>query len=83
LLHVPIGKWGSRAGSMLLANLVSGWGGLKNVFVTQAGVDPTLFDQTFQALPNEWEENRSMYEYVIAIGQVPWTKQNSGTFRSV
>lgn len=71
LLHVPVGRWGGRAGTMLLTNLVSGWGGLKSAFVAQAGVDPVLFDRTFQALPGEWEEKRSMYEYVIAIGQVP------------
>ncbi len=71
LLHVPVGKWGGRAGAMLLTNLVAGWGGLKTAFVSQAGVDPVLFDRTFQALPNEWERNRSLYEYVIAFGQVP------------
>ena len=71
LLHVPVGSWGGRPGALLLTNLVSGWGGLKNTFITQANVDPLLFEQTFQALPNEWEENRTMYEYVIAFGQVP------------
>lgn len=49
----------------------------------QAGVRPELFDRVLQALPNEWEENHSMYEYVIAIGQVPWSKQDSGSLRSV
>lgn len=77
LLHVPVGSWGGRAGSMLLTNLVSGWGGLKDAIVTQAGVDPELFEQTYQALPNEWEENHSMYEYVIALGQVPQEKHFS------
>lgn len=78
LLHVPVGKWGGRAGSMLLTNLVSGWGGLKNTLVSQAGVDPRLFDRIFQALPDEWETNHSMYEYVIAIGQIPQPRQKSG-----
>jgi hypothetical protein len=71
LLHVPIGRWGGRAGSMLLTNLVSGWGGLRDAFVSKAGVNPAHFDRVFQALPGEWEEKRSMYEYVIALGQVP------------
>lgn len=74
LLHVPLGNWGGRAGTMLLTNIVSGWGGLKSVFVSQVGVDPASFDQVFQALPREWEESRSMYEFVIAVGQVPRNK---------
>jgi hypothetical protein len=56
---------------MLLTNLVSGWGGLRDAFVSKAGVNPAHFDRVFQALPGEWEEKRSMYEYVIALGQVP------------
>lgn len=76
-LHVPVGKWGGRPGSMLLTNLISGWGGLKKAFMSQALVDPILFDQTFQALPREWEERHSMYEYVIAVGQVPTNRQES------
>jgi SAM-dependent methyltransferase len=83
LLHVPVGKWGGRAGSMLLANLVSGWGGLKNPMVSQIGIDPQTFDRTFQALPREWEEKRALYEYVIALGQVPWNKQRSGTMPAI
>lgn len=70
LLHVPVGKWGGRAGTMLLANLVSGWGALKGAFGSQVGVNAELFDRTFQALPLEWEELHTMYEYVIATGQV-------------
>lgn len=69
LLHIPIGKWGGRAGTMLMANLVSGWGALKNTLVSQIGVDPIHFDNTFQALPQEWEERHTMYEYVIALCQ--------------
>ncbi|MGH2507445.1 MAG: class I SAM-dependent methyltransferase, partial [Ktedonobacteraceae bacterium] len=69
-LHIPVGKWGGRAGTMLLANLVSGWGSLKNIFVSQVGVDPIFFDNTFQALPQEWEERHTMYEYVIAVCQI-------------
>lgn len=83
LLHVPVGKWGGRAGAMLLTNLVSGWGGLKTPFEAQAGVRPELFDRVFQALPQEWEGNHSMYEYVIALGQVPQNKQMSGGLRSL
>lgn len=70
VLHVPVGKWGGRAGAMLLANLVSGWGGLKPLFVSQIGVDETLFDNTLRALPEEWEERHTRYEYVIVIHQV-------------
>lgn len=70
LLHVPVGKWGGRAGTMLLANLVAGWGALRDTFVSQVGVDPILFDNTFRALPQEWEERHTMYEYVIALSQI-------------
>ncbi len=71
LLHVPVGKWGGRPGQMLLTNLVSGWGGLQPVFAEQASVSAERFQQTFQALPQEWETYQSRYEYVSAIGQVP------------
>lgn len=73
---------GGRAGAMLLTNLVSGWGGLKNTFASQAHVDPELFDRIFQALPGEWEENHSMYEYVIAMGQVSPERKGTGTLGS-
>jgi ubiquinone/menaquinone biosynthesis C-methylase UbiE len=70
VLHVPVGKWGGRAGTMLLANLVAGWGALRSTFVSQVGIDPVLFDNTFQALPQEWEERHTVYEYVIAVCQI-------------
>lgn len=69
-LHVPVGKWGGRAGNMLLANIISGWGALRQTFISQVGVDPILFDNTFRALPGEWEERHTRYEYIITMCRV-------------
>ena len=70
-IHAPIGTWGGTIGERYLAMLVSGWGGLKNTFATQLGIDPTDFDQVLHALPQEWEKNHSRYEYIVTFGQVP------------
>lgn len=68
-LHVPVGEWGGRVGVMLRTNMYSGWGALKEMFVSQAKVAPDLFDRTFQGLPQEWEQQHTMYEYLSVIGQ--------------
>lgn len=69
-LHVPVGEWGGRVGIKLRTNMYSGWGALKDLFVSQAQVPPDQFDRVFNALPQEWEEQHTMYEYVSVIGQV-------------
>ncbi len=69
-LHVPVGEWGGRVGVMLRTNMYSGWGALKEMFVSQAEIAPSLFDQVYQALPQEWEQRHTMYEYLSVIGQV-------------
>jgi SAM-dependent methyltransferase len=68
-LHVPVGEWGGRVGVMLRTNMYSGWGALKEMFVSQAKVAPDLFDRVFQGLPQEWEQRHTMYEYLSVIGQ--------------
>lgn len=68
-LHVPVGEWGGRVGVMLRTNICTGWGALKEIFVSQAMVAPELFDRVFQALPQEWEQQHTMYEYLSIIGQ--------------
>lgn len=71
LIHAPIGNWSGRTGSLLLTNIMAGWGNLKESIVSQLGIVPSQFDYVFQSLPNEWESQQSLYEYVAVVGQAP------------
>jgi hypothetical protein len=71
VIHVPLGEWGGRTGSLLLTNITAGWGGLRETFVTQLGISPSQFDYTMSQLPEEWERLHTLYEYVAVLGQVP------------
>lgn len=68
-LQVPVGNWGGRVGSMLSANILTGWGALKETFATQLNVSPDLFESTYDALIYEWAQSRTQYEYMIVYGR--------------
>ncbi|GCF08821.1 class I SAM-dependent methyltransferase [Dictyobacter arantiisoli] len=71
LLHVPIGEWGGRAGSLLLTNITAGWKNLRGTFIEQLGIAPSQFDYTFNGLTEEWERLHTQYEYISIFGQIP------------
>lgn len=68
-LQVPVGNWGGRVGSMLSANILNGWGAVKEMFATQLNVPAELFERTHETLIYEWAQSKTQYEYMIVYGQ--------------
>ena len=67
-IRVPIGAHGGRAGAMLARNTLAGWSGLKGR-LCPAVTTEAAFESIMRALPDEWNANRTSYEYYVAYGQ--------------
>ena len=67
--RTPVGRWGGHVGAMLKQDLLASLPALKPFICTQASVPPDAFDNVCTALPAEWENNQTVYEYYVAYGQ--------------
>jgi ubiquinone/menaquinone biosynthesis C-methylase UbiE len=66
--RVPVGSWGGKSGASLQTNILSGLPGIKNFLCDNAPVSPEAFDQALLALPQEFEQYQTTYEYYFAYG---------------
>ncbi len=69
--HVPVGKWGKRMGKMLKEDILASLPGLKSFLCQHAQVTPSQFQALCATLPEEFELERTTYDYYVAYGQKP------------
>ncbi|GCE09247.1 class I SAM-dependent methyltransferase [Dictyobacter aurantiacus] len=68
-IQIPLGKWAGRAGDLLGRDMYEVFKGFKGFYVGTLGVDPMAFDQVVSALPGEWEQYKTTYEFYLVYGQ--------------
>jgi len=67
-LALPLGKWGGRAGEMLAIDLHAVFTSFRAVYVSRFGIPADLFERTLAALPEEWEQYQTRYEFYLVYG---------------
>lgn len=68
-LQLPLGKWGGRAGEMLAKDMHAVFTSFRAVYVSRLGIPAALFEKTLAALPGEWEQYQTSYEFYVVYGQ--------------
>ncbi len=68
-LPLPLGKWGGHAGELLARDIYAVFTSFRAVYVSRLGVPAALFEKTLAALPQEWEQYRTSYEFYMTYAQ--------------
>ena len=68
-IRVPVGKWGGHLGELMKTNMQTGFLALKSRYCRQLSISSAQFDQTVDALPDEWERCQTSYYFHLAYGQ--------------
>jgi SAM-dependent methyltransferase len=66
---VGVGSWAGRNGISLETDIMASLPALKPFLCQHANVTAEAFDQVIQALPGEWNELHTSYEYYVTYGQ--------------
>ena len=66
---VPVGNWGGRLGSLMLADMSAIIHSFKDAFIAVLGYTPEQFDHFADNVVQEWERYHSQYAFYCAIGQ--------------
>jgi hypothetical protein len=69
VVQAPIGQWGGRIGDMLARNMYAAFACLRGPYEQALGLPPEQFDATLKALPQEWQERRTVLQLYVFYGQ--------------
>lgn len=71
LVPVPIGEWAGRLGSLMATDCCAMFTPLCGVFESEFGLSTVECYRLIRTMQVEWEQHRSMYPFVLALGQKP------------
>ena len=68
-VHVPVGTWGGRVGTLLGKDMLAGLAGLSALFNRHLSLSPEVVSEVLQALPREWNQYRTEYTFYRVCGR--------------
>jgi SAM-dependent methyltransferase len=70
-LDLPVGEWGGRVGSLMATDCRALFFRLAAAFEAAFDIDDHEYRDLVTAMQQEWEQHRTMYRFVFAVGRKP------------
>jgi SAM-dependent methyltransferase len=70
-IPIPLGAWAGQEGEMMARDIQAIFRAFKAIFVARMGMPEQQFTDMIEALPTEWEQQHTSYEFYQVFGQKP------------